>query len=931
MTRTERELQRLTPERACRDLEDVADLLRALGPLPLADVRLRCVETVSPNEIGHWLVELEGTRRVIRVRVAGEERWAAIEDAGRLRDALGCSMPVGVPQVFLESVPDPLGDLVARYARTHAPFSVPALAQWWGVGPAVVLDALRRLVSAGRVVEGELLPTENGGGAHGLDFCDAEVLRTLRRRSLAALRAEVEPVPAVELARFLPAWQGVGGGLRGREGLVRAVEQLAGAVVPASALETLVLPSRVVGYTPALLDELTSSGEVLWRGHGSLPGDDGWVSLHLGDTAHLTLPPLADGPPTASQQAVLSALAGGGAYFFRTLSEAVGSTDDEALVTDLWELVWAGRVANDTLAPLRALLAGGRTAHRRARSAPRSTRYSGRPWTLGALSGQRAVSRPALPTRSGPPTGAGRWSILPRAEADPTVRSYAAAEVLLDRYGVVTRGSVVAEGVPGGFAGVYRVLAAAEESGRVRRGYFVESLGAAQFAGTGAVDRLRAGARPIDGAGEGRPGAPALVLAATDPANAYGAALPWPPVPPRKTTAGRDTSPAARRAPWSCSSTATSSSTSSGAARPCCPGPTTQPAAERGRRARPLGPRGGAGPHHGREGRRRGCARLGPSPRAGPGRSRLPRHPSRPATAAVRRARGRHRVAHRPPAAPGPGWHAPDAVRPALGRAGHHRPPRHYHARGRQPGQARPAAARLRPDAALAPAHGGHVEGRGLRRADGTPAAPTLRSGRWSARVGGAPWACGWACWTCFPRHRRALWWAISAQTCSGRTGTAERASSNLAELLRHDRRGPARPAQPGRRRDALRLSESLFLERIHPWAAGPLPPGRGRRSAGERAHRLHRRRAAARRPEHHRLSAARAETAYVHGRSGRPCRRCGEGVRVAMIGRGATGPDDVLLPALPGRPRADRRRAGPAADGFGSARIHHGVPPGLR
>ena len=204
--------------------------------------------------------------------MAGEERWAAIEDAGRLRDALGASLPLGVPQAFLDPVPDPLGDLVARYARTHGPFSLPAVAQWWGVGPAVALDALRRLVSAGRLVEGELLPTENGGGVHGLDYCDAEVLRTLRRRSLAALRAEVEPVPAVELARFLPLWQGIGGTLRARDGLVRAVEQLAGAVVPASALETLVLPSRVSGYSPALLDELTSTGEVLWRGHGSLRG-----------------------------------------------------------------------------------------------------------------------------------------------------------------------------------------------------------------------------------------------------------------------------------------------------------------------------------------------------------------------------------------------------------------------------------------------------------------------------------------------------------------------------------------------------------------------------------------------------------------------------------------------------------------------------------
>ena len=539
VTRTERELQRLAPERACRDAEDVADLLRSLGPLSLGEIERRCREGLSRNDIGSWLVDLEGARRLIRVRIAGEERWAAIEDAGRLRDALGASLPVGVPQAFLESVPDPLGDLVARYARTHGPFSAADVAHWWGIGPAVALDALRRLVSAGRVVEGELLPTENGGGAHGLDYCDAEVLRTLRRRSLAALRAEVEPVPAVELARFLPSWQGVGGGLRGREGLVRAVEQLAGAVVPASALETLVLPSRVAGYTPGLLDELTSTGEVLWRGHGSLPGDDGWVSLHLGDTAHLTLPPHDDLEVADTQQAVLDALAGGGAYFFRTLSDAVGSTDDESLITDLWQLVWAGLVTNDTMAPLRALLSGGRTAHRRTRSTPRSTRYAGRRGSLGALSGQRPAGRPALPSRSGPPTGAGRWSLLPAPEAEATVRSYATAEVLLDRYGVVTRGSVVAEGVVGGFAGVYRVLAAAEESGRVRRGYFVESLGAAQFAGTGAIDRLRAGVRPLGGAEASVEPASAVVLAASDPANAYGASLPWPARPATEEETGR--------------------------------------------------------------------------------------------------------------------------------------------------------------------------------------------------------------------------------------------------------------------------------------------------------------------------------------------------------------------------------------------------------
>jgi ATP-dependent Lhr-like helicase len=223
----------------------------------------RSDEAADPRVVGGWLVELEGSRQVIRVRVAGEERWAAVEDASRLRDALGVSLPVGVPDAFLEPVRDPLGDLVARYARTHGPFRAADVAVWYGLGHAVVSDALRRLVGAGRVVEGELRPDPSGSAAGGLDFCDAGVLRTLRRRSLAALRAEVEPVTASDFARFLPSWQGVGGTLRGTEGLIRAVEQLAGAVVPASALETLVLPARVAAYTPAMLDELMSSGEVL--------------------------------------------------------------------------------------------------------------------------------------------------------------------------------------------------------------------------------------------------------------------------------------------------------------------------------------------------------------------------------------------------------------------------------------------------------------------------------------------------------------------------------------------------------------------------------------------------------------------------------------------------------------------------------------------
>jgi ATP-dependent Lhr-like helicase len=333
----------------------------------------------------------------------------------------------------------------------------------------------------------------------------------LRRRSLAALRREIEPVDQRALARFLPAWQHVGGRLTGEAGVLRVVEQLAGAPVPASGLERLVLPSRVVGYTPALLDALTASGEVVWAGHGPLPGHDGWVSLHLADTAPLTLPdpdPAFDSGPV--HEGLLAALATGGAFFFRQLADAVGRSvglrEDAEVASALWDLAWAGLVSNDTLAPLRALVAGGGGAHR-SRPAPIRSRY-GR-------------ARPTMPSRTGPPSTSGRWSLAPEREPDPTRRAHAAAEAMLDRHGVLTRGAVASERVPGGFAAAYRVLSTFEEAGRTRRGYFVAGLGAAQFALPGAVDRLRAVAAEVDGA-------QTLVLAATDPANPYGAALPWP-------------------------------------------------------------------------------------------------------------------------------------------------------------------------------------------------------------------------------------------------------------------------------------------------------------------------------------------------------------------------------------------------------------------
>lgn len=529
----EQELQRLTPDRRARDAEGVADLLRLLGPLSTAEVATRSTEGAA---VDGWLSSLAESRRIVEVRMGGDERWTAVEDIARLRDGLGVPVPAGTPEVFTEPVEDPLADLVARFARTHGPFTPADVATRLGLGVAVVAQTLSRLGAQGRVLEGEFRPA--GAGA---EWCDAEVLRRLRRRSLAALRREVEPVEPATLGRFLPVWQNVAvstsstqrsaastgrtraGGLRGLDGVVAVVDQLAGCAVPASALEPLILASRVVDYAPALLDELTATGEVMWAGHGTLPGNDGWVSLHLADNAPLTLPDHEELETTPVHDAVVEALGGGGAYFFRQLSTTVGSTDDAALEAVLWDLVWSGRMSNDTLAPVRALTSGGRTTHRSRKPPPRAR--------ISPRRGGPGRPRPgALPSRTGPPTTAGRWSLLPELEQDPTRRAHASAEGLLERHGVVTRGAVTSERVPGGFAGVYKVLAAFEDSGRCRRGYFVGSLGAAQFGVPGAVDRLRSFSREVGEESQFRGGA--LTLAATDPANPYGAALPWPTADP---------------------------------------------------------------------------------------------------------------------------------------------------------------------------------------------------------------------------------------------------------------------------------------------------------------------------------------------------------------------------------------------------------------
>lgn len=591
--RTEAELAGTAPDRQAGTLEQVADVLRRHGPLTLADVAARAQPDVR-DLVPAWLDELAAARRALLVRLSGvapgrTEQWAAVEDAGRLRDALGVALPVGVPEVFTEVLPDPLGDLLRRHARTRGPFTAAQAAARFGLGVAVVADVLRRLEAARVLVQGRLRPEVLGGT--GDEFCDADVLRRLRQRSLAALRAEVEPVDPQALGVFLPQWQGVHAvgrrshGPRGVDAVARAVEQLAGFAVPASALETHVLPARVPDYVPAMLDELTAAGEVLWAGQGALAGHDGLVSLHPVAVADLTLAPAPDddAPPDRVVATVLVALDGGGAWFLGALVDRVAALwpdedappDRDRVLAALWDLVWAGRATNDGLGPLRAWLGTGRTAHRTrpvaARGRPVRPRLglrAGGGLAAPGIAPPRGVGRVSGATSA---AGAGRWSLLPERATDPTVRAHALAAQLLDRHGVLTRAVAPAEAIGSRFAGVYRVLSALEQAGQVRRGYFVERLGGSQFALPGAVDRLRDDARVVERARDrahGRDGfvgptlpwqdvpepsgalpagprpwtgadrtddtsdAPrCVVLAATDPANPYGAALAWPQPP----------------------------------------------------------------------------------------------------------------------------------------------------------------------------------------------------------------------------------------------------------------------------------------------------------------------------------------------------------------------------------------------------------------
>lgn len=506
----ELELQCLTEGRRARDPDELHDVLRKVGDLSAAEIDLRC----EGSDGRAWIDELVRARRAIEVGIADEMRFVAAEDAARYRDALGCSLPLGLPRAFTEPVPLPLESLVARYARTHAPFVADDLAKRLSVPVTRITGALAALEADERLVRGEFRPD---GTAR--EWCDVDVLRQLRRRSLAALRREVEPVEPDAYARFLTQWHGIPGERRGMEAVVEALGLVQGTALVASSLETDVLASRVRGYRSSDLDELCTAGEIIWVGAGSVGAHDGRVRLFFADQLPLLWPTIEpqEAPEGAVHDAIRTLLRERGASFWTQLRAAAPSATEGELLTALWDLVWAGEVTNDTLAPLRAVVGGAST------SGPARGQRTGRP-------------RPGRLTRIGPPAGQGRWSLvepLVQPVPRPTEAAHASALQMLERYGVVTREAVLAENVVGGYAGVYGVLKVLEERGQTRRGYFVTGLGAAQFSVPGAVDRLRAVRDAPDPELHPDEVPAAIVLAATDPAQPYGAALPWPPSPGR--------------------------------------------------------------------------------------------------------------------------------------------------------------------------------------------------------------------------------------------------------------------------------------------------------------------------------------------------------------------------------------------------------------
>ena len=509
LERVEADLQCRSELTRAANRDSLLDVLRRVGDLSLDEVSARVLEGLDSTAM---LSDLRGERRAARVRINGQERWIDAADAGLYRDALGAAPAGGLPAAFLEDVPDALGRLLRRYAATHGPFTTADVRARYGID---VSAALRELERSGDLIRGELRP---GGSER--EWCDPEVLRRLRRASLAVLRKEIEPAEARELARFLPAWQGVdrhpasGAGIdRLREILV----PLQGLVLPAEVWERDILPRRTGAYSPVWMDQLCAAGELVWIGAGALGRNSGRVALYFReDLALLGPPPYRGEPPEGAAHEAIRVRLAAGACFFTDLLVDIEDSSPEEIQEALWDLAWAGVVTNDAYAPLRAPRLTLARAQREV-----SRRGAVRGGRFGAARRRGAGAAAQVQ---------GRWSLteplLRGGESDPSARRRALGELLLERYGIVTREQVLAEGIPGGFSAIYAELSQLETLGAARRGYFLEGLGGAQFALPGAVERLRA--RTGAGGGAGHEGVPPLVLAAVDPAQPYGAALPWP-------------------------------------------------------------------------------------------------------------------------------------------------------------------------------------------------------------------------------------------------------------------------------------------------------------------------------------------------------------------------------------------------------------------
>jgi ATP-dependent helicase Lhr and Lhr-like helicase len=499
---TEEQLQGLVSEYKVRTMDGVHDLLLRIGDLTRAELRVRC----TTDEVAESAARLMKARRVLEVGIAGEKRLIAVEDAARYRDALGVPLPPGLPTAFLTVTPDALLDLLRRFARTHGPFTTLEAAGRFGLSPEIVEAVLQRLVQMGRVVEGGFRP----GGVH-REWCDEEVLRTIRRKSLARLRKEVEPVEQRTLARLFTRWQGVVQPRRGLDALLDVIENLQGAPIPASILETEILPARLAGYKATDLDLLIAAGEVVWVGFEPLGERDGRIGLYLAEKLPLLWPSRALPELNEKEAAIVAYLQTRGASFFQDLHDGVGGGYPGETLDAVWGLVWKGLLTNDGLAALRAYAVRSSGTSRPARKIHKQ----GGPASFRSR-------------RTTPPTGQGRWALQTTAfdaSRSGTEWSHAMVQQLLTRYGVVFRETAHAENLPGGFSAVYDVLKAMEESGRIRRGFFAADLGATQFAMPAAVDLLRS-LRVSEG-----DKAEMLQLAATDPANPYGALLRWPAAP----------------------------------------------------------------------------------------------------------------------------------------------------------------------------------------------------------------------------------------------------------------------------------------------------------------------------------------------------------------------------------------------------------------